>query len=234
MFTTTVFSQCSSGWFRASPRRAALEDQQTSISRTAPRPMNCHRPPSAFVFTTRRSSTAPYSPESSPASAGPASSAAFSSPTTTPGTAIPGSACTPRSPSTTAPGGKSAPAASGSSTPPTPPAPTASAGHPEHPNCHAKPGSTSHDRPSSHRRTQQPTFTSPDVPSGLTGSGPADMSSELLPVAGLVRHASVDLSTLLTLVSDDDSDMRQAAARAPADREGTQAADAMDALRWRG
>ncbi|TDO33204.1 integrase-like protein, partial [Kribbella sp. VKM Ac-2527] len=42
-FTTTVFSQCSSGWFRASPRRAALEGQQTSISRTAPRSAKRHR-----------------------------------------------------------------------------------------------------------------------------------------------------------------------------------------------
>jgi putative transposase len=59
MFTTTVFSQCSSGWFRASPRRATLEDQQNSISHTAPRSAKHHpSPPPAFVFTTRPSNTA--------------------------------------------------------------------------------------------------------------------------------------------------------------------------------
>ncbi|GAA3618206.1 hypothetical protein GCM10022419_124680 [Nonomuraea rosea] len=31
------------GWFRASPRRAALEGQQTSISHTAPRSAERHR-----------------------------------------------------------------------------------------------------------------------------------------------------------------------------------------------
>lgn len=34
--TTTVFSQCSCGRFRTSPRRAVLEGQTTSITRTAP------------------------------------------------------------------------------------------------------------------------------------------------------------------------------------------------------
>ena len=34
--TTTVFSQRSTGWFSACPRRPTLEGQQSSISRTAP------------------------------------------------------------------------------------------------------------------------------------------------------------------------------------------------------
>ena len=34
--TTTVFSQRSTGWFRAFPRRTTLEGQQASISSTAP------------------------------------------------------------------------------------------------------------------------------------------------------------------------------------------------------
>ena len=38
--TTTVFSQRSTGWFSACPRRPTLEGQQSSISRTAP-PMRC-------------------------------------------------------------------------------------------------------------------------------------------------------------------------------------------------
>jgi hypothetical protein len=35
-FTTTTFSQCSCGWFGASPRRATPEGQTTSIASTAP------------------------------------------------------------------------------------------------------------------------------------------------------------------------------------------------------
>jgi hypothetical protein len=49
--TTTVFSQRSTGWFSACPRRPTLEGQQASISRTAP-PMtdvSYTTPPSAFV-----------------------------------------------------------------------------------------------------------------------------------------------------------------------------------------
>ena len=49
--TTTVFSQRSTGWFSALPRRTTLEGQQASISSTAP-PMNdvsYTTPPSAFV-----------------------------------------------------------------------------------------------------------------------------------------------------------------------------------------
>jgi hypothetical protein len=49
--TTTVFSQRSTGWFSAFPRRTTLEGQQASISSTAP-PMNdvsYTTPPSAFV-----------------------------------------------------------------------------------------------------------------------------------------------------------------------------------------
>src|SRR4051795_7677682 len=49
--TTTVFSQRSTGWFSAFPRRTTLEGQQASISSTAP-PVNdvsYTTPPSAFV-----------------------------------------------------------------------------------------------------------------------------------------------------------------------------------------
>jgi hypothetical protein len=49
--TTTVFSQRSTGWFGALPRRTTPEGQQASISSTAP-PMNdvsYTTPPSAFV-----------------------------------------------------------------------------------------------------------------------------------------------------------------------------------------
>ena len=49
--TTTVFSQRSTGWFDACPRRPTPEGQQSSISRTAPLPkgVSYMTPPSAFV-----------------------------------------------------------------------------------------------------------------------------------------------------------------------------------------
>ena len=49
--STTVFSQRSTGWFSACPRRPTLEGQQTSISCTAPplKGVSYMTPPSAFV-----------------------------------------------------------------------------------------------------------------------------------------------------------------------------------------
>ena len=80
---------------------------------------------------------------------GPPTSATFSLPIITPSTAIPGSAChTPQSvPTTEGPGGKSGPGASRSLDAAYAARPTTSP--PGRPACPARPGSTSHDPPSS-------------------------------------------------------------------------------------
>ena len=58
--TTTVFSQRSTGWFDASPRRATPEGQQASISRTAPcqKALSTNRTP-LHVRGTRRAPNCP-------------------------------------------------------------------------------------------------------------------------------------------------------------------------------